>query len=74
MIPGHCRHRRGERSLGHHPDRRQLHQYSEGSDVGQERLRQHRQVPAISAHSQRGSGHRGIRRGMRHRSKQSHMF
>ncbi|GIX93449.1 plasma membrane calcium-transporting ATPase 3 [Caerostris extrusa] len=60
----YCRHGRGERSLRYHSDGRQLHEHREGRDVGEKRLRQHRQVPSVSAHSQCSSSHRCLRRSL----------
>ena len=63
---GHRRHGRGQGGLRYHTHRRQLHEHSEGSDVGQERVRFHLQVPAVPAHRQRGGRGRGLCRRLRH--------
>ena len=57
---GNRRHRRCQGSVWHHTDWRQFHKYRQGSDVGPQRLRQHRQVPPVSADGQRGGGYRRI--------------
>ena len=65
-LSGYCRDRRGQGSVRHHPDRRQLQQHRQSGDVGTQRLRQHLQVPPVSADRQRGGRYRGLHWGVHH--------
>jgi len=57
---------RGKRSVWHYPNWRQLHEYRQGRHVGSQCLRQHRQVPAVSADGQRRRRHRCLPRSLRY--------
>ena len=63
---GYSGHGRSERGIGHHSDGRQLHEYRQGSNVGSQCLRQHSQVPSVSAHCQLRRGRRRIPRRLRY--------
>ena len=60
-----CRYGRCERGLRHHPHGRQFLVDRQGCDVGQERVRQYRQVPAVPADRERRRGHRSFHRRLR---------
>lgn len=69
FLSGNRRHRCGQRGIWHHPDWRQLHQYCQGRHVGEERLRQHLQVPAVPADRQCGGRDCGVHRRLHHTGK-----
>lgn len=59
-------HRCSQGGIWHHSDRRQLFQHCQCRYVGTQRLRQHLQIPPVSADCKHCGGHRSIYRSLHH--------